>query len=957
MLKMDWNNRFRQNLKNISNKKMIVVMAGLILLLMLPLMINIILPKIYAGDGETETAIKLESGFTGVYFISGSGTYRITSVDDTVYDIDIRCNYAGAKIILDNINVVQTTDKAAFSFASGEFELALEGNSSIESTYDGAMHPIIKVEESTTLDITKQTDDNGAARLNLTTGEHNYGAAIGGGSSYIKHKYAASAGTINIKGAIELNIITKGYGAAIGGAASDSEDIDGGSGGNVNIENGTITLVSTDNSYATLIGGGAAVDENGSTLGTALAGSGSDIAITGGSLYVETNGTGDSFGSGNGYTNSTITSGTLTDGKGNDVCLYIAQSYKNGIVDNQYPLKITTGDKEYSYTLLNKQTGFEDGSTFVKTDVVLLDDITHYTYSGNGHSKIGNGFPNSNLYFYLPASEIKYYNIVLEEPANGTISAINTVTESTKLARYGESVKVTANADKDYYIDSVYYTDEKGKIVYLSASEDGTYLFTMPTSDVCIGVSFVLPEYKITYLNDFNAKHNNPVKYTAKSEFALKAPVVEGYTFVEWLDENNNPVTGITKGTTGDKIFTAKWTKDVFTVLFMDYDNTLISIQTCEYGQLPTAPEDPVRNGYIFTGWDADLTVPITDNINITAQYKADETIPVPDPDEYYIRVDASVAHGTLTPDKTSAEADEIVNVTIVPDRGYRLYSLSCKKDSVSGYTASRNSVLPEFVDSTATLMLNSMDLEDTENAASDNVYSFEMPANNVLIFATFKEINYSITYMNSTDDNTNPTTYTINDEFVLGDIAKENYVFKGWYNSQGIKVTKIDKGTTGHIVLTAEFTATGAEPETESPTQAPTNENPDLPNEFDTTTDDNKPTDESKEDLTDESTDRPTDESTEDSTLESDDEKNSETMSDSTEVTKDSNQKEYEDDESTLSNGQIGDADFETSYNLDNDNMNNAQTGDYKGIMLLIILCIVSIIVMIIAFPKDRIY
>ena len=79
--------------------------------------------------------------------------------------------------------------------------------------------------------------------------------------------------------------------------------------------------------------------------------------------------------------------------------------------------------------------------------------------------------------------------------------------------------------------------------------------------------------------------------------------------------------------------------------------------------------------------------------------------------------------------------------------------------------------------------------------------------------------------------------------------------------------------------------------------------------------------------------------------------------MSDSTEVTKDSNQKEYEDDESTLSNGQIGDADFETSYNLDNDNMNNAQTGDYKEIMLLIILCIVSIIVMIIAFPKDRIY
>ena len=57
-----------------------------------------------------------------------------------------------------------------------------------------------------------------------------------------------------------------------------------------------------------------------------------------------------------------------------------------------------------------------------------------------------------------------------------------------------------------------------------------------------------------------------------------------------------------------------------YTVTFKDWDGSVLKTQTVEEGSSATAPSDPTRNGYDFTGWDTNFNN-ITSNLNVTAQY------------------------------------------------------------------------------------------------------------------------------------------------------------------------------------------------------------------------------------------------------------------------------------------------------------------------------------------------
>ena len=58
----------------------------------------------------------------------------------------------------------------------------------------------------------------------------------------------------------------------------------------------------------------------------------------------------------------------------------------------------------------------------------------------------------------------------------------------------------------------------------------------------------------------------------------------------------------------------------VFTVTFKDWDGSVLNEQQVSYGQAASAPSDPERTGYTFTGWDVDFTS-ITGDLVVTAQY------------------------------------------------------------------------------------------------------------------------------------------------------------------------------------------------------------------------------------------------------------------------------------------------------------------------------------------------
>ena len=82
-------------------------------------------------------------------------------------------------------------------------------------------------------------------------------------------------------------------------------------------------------------------------------------------------------------------------------------------------------------------------------------------------------------------------------------------------------------------------------------------------------------------------------------------------------------------------------------------------------------------------------------------------------------------------------------------------------------------------------------------------VYMFMMPGSDVEITAQFEVQTYDIIYQNVEEgiENANPTTYTIEDDFVLMALSKEGYIFKGWMDEDGEVVTTIS-GNTGNLKL-----------------------------------------------------------------------------------------------------------------------------------------------------------
>ena len=89
------------------------------------------------------------------------------------------------------------------------------------------------------------------------------------------------------------------------------------------------------------------------------------------------------------------------------------------------------------------------------------------------------------------------------------------------------------------------------------------------------------------------------------------------------------------------------------------------------------------------------------------------------------------------------------------------------------------------------------------------NITTFSMPKETVTVTAIFREIPYVITYNLDGGSNhpDNPVTYTVETETItLKDPSHGKYMFDGWYDASGNKVTQITKGSIGEITLKAKW-------------------------------------------------------------------------------------------------------------------------------------------------------
>ena len=143
-----------------------------------------------------------------------------------------------------------------------------------------------------------------------------------------------------------------------------------------------------------------------------------------------------------------------------------------------------------------------------------------------------------------------------------------------------------------------------------------------------------------------------------------------GYHFVEWQDGLTTATREITVN--GDATYTATFAVDVFVVSFLDWNGEELKKENVEYGSAATAPADPAREGYTFTGWDKDFSN-VTTNMTVTAQYKINRyEVLFLDWDETELKKD-SVNHGSAATAPANPEREgytfigwdkEISNIT-----------------------------------------------------------------------------------------------------------------------------------------------------------------------------------------------------------------------------------------------------------------------------------------------------
>ena len=123
--------------------------------------------------------------------------------------------------------------------------------------------------------------------------------------------------------------------------------------------------------------------------------------------------------------------------------------------------------------------------------------------------------------------------------------------------------------------------------------------------------------------NGGNAVASQTVAYGGKAQEPA-VPTKTGYAFAGWyLDDK---AYDFTVPVTENMTLTARWTANQYTITFDTAGGSAVAPITLDYGTTITAPANPTREGYTFTGWDNAIpaTMP-AENMTITAQWTVNQ--------------------------------------------------------------------------------------------------------------------------------------------------------------------------------------------------------------------------------------------------------------------------------------------------------------------------------------------
>jgi M6 family metalloprotease-like protein/uncharacterized repeat protein (TIGR02543 family) len=262
--------------------------------------------------------------------------------------------------------------------------------------------------------------------------------------------------------------------------------------------------------------------------------------------------------------------------------------------------------------------------------------------------------------------------------------------------------------------------------------------------------------------------------------FELYTPTRIGYTFAGWYKNNvftGQPVTEITKGTTGDKQFWAKWEIVEYTITYhlnlgIGANNSTYNIETETF-----ALDIPTRSGYAFLGW--------YNNSELSGDAISEIVIGSSGNKEFWalweILTSYSITYhlnGGIGADNSSYNVQTPTFSLPTPTRGSYVFSGWYLNSVFTGQ------VVTEII----------------QGSTGNKEY-----------WAKWVAVEYTITYNLNGGNGASNSTYTIETPTItLPSPNKSAYTFAGWYTNSGLtgqNVTTIPVGSTGNKVFYAKWT------------------------------------------------------------------------------------------------------------------------------------------------------
>ena len=253
----------------------------------------------------------------------------------------------------------------------------------------------------------------------------------------------------------------------------------------------------------------------------------------------------------------------------------------------------------------------------------------------------------------------------------------------------------------------------------------------VPADVTTLTVQWTAPTYTVTlHAGDGTINSGNVTSYTYGVGATLPTDVTRtGYTFKGWYDNEalaGSPVTAISNTETGNKEYWAKWEINQYMITYdlaggtAEGNPDTYTIETRAF-----TLTDPTRSGYTFTGWSGtgldgenNMTVTIptgsTGNRTYTAHWRYNGGSSGGS-SSYPITVPGKTENGSVTVSPKNASAGITVTITVKPDSGYVLETISVTDKNGNG-----------------------LKLTDKGNGK----YTFTMPTSKVEIKVTFMEDN-----------------------------------------------------------------------------------------------------------------------------------------------------------------------------------------------------------------------